>query len=133
MARDITIVVPLRGSDWQLPNGGGKGSWRCRALRLPSAKLLRLRRHDGSTVVDDAYSVRRSKITWKGGGEPQGLEAELVLSTRIFSGTAVAMALVLGLLAGSVLQSRRPQLEREFAEVVQTLPMPEVAVLRTGE
>jgi hypothetical protein len=99
---NLVIVVPLQSSDWKPPfNDGGKGEWRCRALALPTAKFRCLRRPDDTIVPEDAYKVRGTRITWKGGGRPQsGLRVEISLARRLHSTMAVLFALILGAAVG---------------------------------
>lgn len=91
---------------------------------MPSARFVRLRRIDGRSIAEEAYAVRGSTITWKGGTEPApGIQVELLLKRRLFSGFAVAAALVLGGLLGGVVHENRGELEARLDRVVQSMPM----------
>jgi hypothetical protein len=97
----LVIVVPLQSSDWRPPfQDGGKGEWSCRALALPTARFRCLRRADDSVVNEDAYKIRGTRITWKGGGKPQGLKVELALAHRLHSSLALVGATIAGLAGG---------------------------------
>jgi hypothetical protein len=103
----LLIVIPLQSGDWRPPKtDGGKGGWTCRALALPTAKFQCLRRHDDSAVPEEAYRVRGTRITWKGGGKPQQMRVELELAGRLHSSVALAGMLILGLMAGLLLAPR---------------------------
>ncbi len=129
MSRGHVIVVPLRGEDWRPPLNGSKGAWRCSALSLPSARFLRLRRTDGRTVADDAYAVRGATITWMGGTEPApGIEVELLLRRRVFSGAAVLLAFAIGGVGGAFAFEHRAEVFARMDQVVASLPMTIAAV-----
>ena len=100
----LVIVVPLQSSDWKPPfNDGGKGEWNCRALALPTARFRCLRRVDDSVVPEEAYQVRGTRITWKGGGRPQNLRVEMALASSLHSRMALVFVLLLGIAGGLLL------------------------------
>jgi hypothetical protein len=101
---NLVVVIPLQSSDWRPPlTDGGKGEWTCAALALPTAKFRCMKRIDGTIVPEEAYRVRRRRITWKGGGRPQNMRVEIELARSLYSSKAAFAMLLFGFLAGLLL------------------------------
>ena len=62
-----------------------------------------MKRIDGTVVPEEAYRVRRRRITWKGGGRPQNMRVEIELARSLYSSTALFGMLLFGFAAGLLL------------------------------
>lgn len=98
----IVVRVDLTHSDWKA-EAGGKGQWRCAALRLPGARFIGLVGAGGREVDQLWYERRGRSIVWKGGSNPPTLQAELRFASPFAARARTLVLLLVALVAGGVL------------------------------
>jgi hypothetical protein len=128
----MSLLVPLKLRDWCPQPQGGKGYFRCRALGLPSAEVVRLRFEDEETVPEEHYEIKGRRLYWKTGVPPGGMELELKLRRRLLSARETVLAAFLGLLIGGYAMAYHPHRIQAVAKHIESVAMEKVPQMILG-
>lgn len=75
-------------------------------------------------MPDDAFSVRRTRIVWKGGMRPaSGMQVVLEVRRTLHSRTALMACLLLGTVGGFWLHLHHATVTLHLDQLVQLLPI----------
>jgi hypothetical protein len=128
----LSVLLPLEHGDWHEAQGGAKGFFRCAGLSVSGVEFVSVKHGAEALSPEMYYSRHRDRIHWKGGTPPpSGLVVEARYPRHRASLRELALAVLLGLLAGCYFMSRYAGLieraEHEIRAAVQIDSLPAMA------